>query len=136
MPQHRVPTAIQEARGSFLRHPERKRARSGEPKPTGELGEPPEHMERDEKAAWRELAALVPPGVAKNCDRWAFENTVILQVKNRKGRANAGEQSLLKGYLAALGLTPADRSRVHAAAPKDKADDPLSRLLSPSLKPQ
>src|ERR1039458_6561198 len=116
MPQPRVPTAKLEARGSFLKHPERKRARKNEPQPTGELGDPPKHLDRDEKAAWIYVASLLPPGVAKNRDRVAMEEIACLLVSCRKRRA-----------------TSADSSRVSASQPEKPKNDPWDRVQSPKL---
>jgi hypothetical protein len=140
MPQHRVPTAIQEARGSYLRHPERKRARSGEPKPAGPIGSPPQQLKADEKDCWLELIEI-NPNVLELRDRWHVEETACLMALSRRLRAvgqrlKAAEQSQLMNNLAKMGMNPADRSRVHASQPEDKSDDPLSRLLSPTAKPQ
>src|SRR5690349_2731812 len=128
MARPRKPTASLEAAGSFQRHPERKAARSGEPTPTGSLGEPPEGLEGEEKAIWRELATLLPPGVAGNSDRFAFEELVRLKAGARRRRLNAGEQGLLLSYLSKFGLTPSDRSKV--SAKDDSAQDPLEAFLS------
>src|ERR1035437_9272971 len=133
MPQPRVPTAKLEARGAYLKHPERKRARKNEPQPTGELGDPPKHLDRDEKAAWIYVASILPPGVAKNSDRVAMERAACLLVACRKRRANSAEQNLLKGYLRDFGMTPADRSRLSASQPEKPKNDPWDRVQSPKL---
>ena len=76
MPKPRVPTAILEARGSFEKHPERKRARAGEPEVTGELGNAPPSLDGEEASIWTELTLLLTPGVAGRSDRSAFEELV------------------------------------------------------------
>jgi hypothetical protein len=135
MPQPRVPTSTLEAKGSFLKHPERKRARAREPKPTGELGDPPEEMPRDEKAAWQYLVSIIPAGVAKNSDRIAMEEMACLLVACRSKRATAGERQLLRNYLAAFGMTPSDRSRVSTmgATPSATKKDAFAEFLKPSI---
>jgi hypothetical protein len=90
MPQRRVATSVLQARGAFLRHPERKRARAGEPQPEGELGPPPPHLSSHQQEVWDELADIVPPGVAAKSDRIAFEVLVLLMEKFRKGKAKTG----------------------------------------------
>jgi len=117
MPAHRVPTSSLESKGSFLKHPERKRARADEPKPTGELGEPPNDLDGEEKKAWYYLASLLAPGVVSNMDRASMEEMACLRVICKGKRATAAERQLYRGYLAAFGMTPADRSRVRASAP-------------------
>ena len=118
-----------EARSAFLKHPERKRARAAEPKPTGELGNPPDDLQPDEKKAWSYLAGLLAPGVAKDMDRAAMEEAARLRVICRTNRATAAERLLYRNYLAAFGMTPADRSRITATPSAPTADDPLSKLL-------
>jgi hypothetical protein len=133
MPQPRVPTAKLEARGAYLRHPERKRARKNEPQPTGELGEPPKHLDRAEKAAWNYVASLLAPGVAANRDRIAMEEIACLLVSCRRKRATSAERNLLRGYLRDFGMTPADSSRVSARQPEQSKNDPWAKLVSPKL---
>ncbi len=88
MPQRRTLTRVLKARGSHVRHPERARARSREPKYTGALGAPPDKMQRAHKELWAELDGLVPPGVAEHSDRWTFEVLVCLMAKFRSGAAH------------------------------------------------
>jgi hypothetical protein len=123
MPQPRTPTAKLEARGAYLKHPERKRARAQEPQPTADLGDPPKELNAEEKKAWLYIAGCLTPGVAKVSDRIAMEEAACLLVTCRSKRATAAERNLLKAYLRDFGMTPADRSRVQASAPpaaKDK----------------
>ncbi len=98
MARTRTPTAKLQAKGSFLRHPERKRARAQEPRPAGALGGPPERLSNIQKALWLELAAMIPTGVAHDCDRWAVELLVCQMSKFRRGRANGSEIGKLKAY--------------------------------------
>jgi hypothetical protein len=117
MPQNRVATSVLEARGAFLKHPERARARKNEPKPTSELGYPPEHMSTKQQEIWHELAATIPSGVAAKSDRVAMEIIVHLTEKLRKHQTRTGELSPLSSLLGKMGMIPADRSRVSASAP-------------------
>ena len=128
MPRPRVPTTILEARGSFEKHPERKRARAAEPEVIGELGEAPASLDVEEGSIWKELALLLTPGVAGGSDRSAFEELVRLKARSRKRELNAAEQGLLLNYLVKFGMTPSDRSRV--AAPRGENADALDRFLA------
>ena len=92
MARSRTPTAILEAKGSFLRNPKRKMARKNEPKPNGE-GEPPNSLTAAQKRAWRYLAGLLAPGVAKSMDRAAFEEMACLRVLCKTGTAKVAEPS-------------------------------------------
>ncbi len=134
MPTPRKPTALLESSGAFLKHPERRKEREGEPQPTGELGDPPDDLGREEKAAWRYLANLLPTGVATNMDRAAFEEMACLRVICRGGRATAAERQQYSNYLSRFGMTPADRSRVKSAK-DEKSNSPWDKLMG-MQKPQ
>jgi hypothetical protein len=124
MSRPRIPTSTLANRGSFIHNPDRLEARANEPTPTGELGEPPASLTHLQKSIWLELAALIPPGVAGNCDRWIVEIAVKLMSKVRRGVAKGVEVSQLLACLSRMGMTPADRSRVKAniAADLEKSD--------------
>ena len=138
MSRPRVPTAQLQAKGSFLRHPERKRAREHEPKPKGPLGEPPADFDKEHKAVWHEHAAIIPPGVATSWDQTAFEVLVCLIVNFRRRRRNAisqvvGEIGQMNKLFTQFGMTPSDRSRVTATPQEEKKFDPLAEFIG---KPQ
>ena len=120
---NRTPTAILEARGSFIGHKNRKEARAGEPVVTKRLGSPPKTFTDEQKKLWREFAKMVPAGVATYADRWAVEIVVCAMTKFRAGTITGGERSQLTSLLSRFGLTPADRSRVVATlAPKEESE--------------
>ena len=120
---NRTPTAILEARGSFIGHKNRKEARAGEPVVTKKLGGPPKALTDEQKGIWREFAKVVPEGVATYADRWAVEIVVCAMAKFRAATITGGERSQLTGLLSKFGLTPADRSRVVATlAPKEESE--------------
>ena len=131
-----TPTQILDKRGSFLRHPERKRAREGEPKPNAPLGNPPAELDREHKCVWRKVAAKIPFGVASNCDEVAFEILVCLIVSFRQRRRQnvpqvVGEIAQMNKLFTQFGMTPADRSRVHAETTIETKNDPWAQFLSP-----
>ena len=127
------PSAISDAKGYYLKHPERKPV--GEPVVTKPLGGPPKHLTDDEKKLWREFAKMVPYGVAKFSDRWAVEKLVRLFDKERKGTIRVAEGGQLLALFAKFGLTPSDRTKIHADAPKgDELDDFLAG--QPATKPR
>ena len=90
---HRTPTAILEARGSFIGHKNRREARAGEPIITKPLGCPPRTLTEDQKKIWREFAHMVPGGVATFADRWAVEVIVCAMAKFRAGTAKGTDMS-------------------------------------------
>jgi phage terminase small subunit len=105
-----VPTAILDARGSFLKHPERRRP--NEPQEARPLGNAPMCLTPEQKKLWREIARNLPPGVGKISDRYAFEILVRLLAKERADSINNNERGQLIKLLGSFGMTPADRSKV------------------------
>jgi hypothetical protein len=118
-----TPTAILEARGSFINHKNRRDARAGEPVVTKKLGSPPKTFTDEQKKLWHEFAKIVPAGVATYADRCAVEIVVCAMAKFRSGTITGAERSQLTSLLSRFGLTPADRSRVVATlAPKEESE--------------
>ena len=104
------PTAILDAKGAFLTHPERRRP--NEPYETRPLGSPPKYLSDEAKKLWKEIAHNLPPGVGKVSDRHAFEMLVRLMAKERADCINNNERGQLIKLLGSFGMTPADRSKI------------------------
>ena len=120
------PTAILDAKGSFLKHPER--ARPNEPRATEPLGTPPKYLTAAEKKVWKELAKQLLPGVAFASDRVAFELLVRLTAKMRTNQmTKTSDMTTLISLCSRFAMTPADRSRVSVEKPKDSS---LSSFLN------
>lgn len=118
----RTPTAISDAKGYYIKHPERKPV--NEPIVTEPLGGPPTKMTKDEKKVWKELAKQVPPGVAKVSDRGPFEILVRLFTKERAGTLKVGHMGSMLSLFSRFGMTPSDRAKVHGdAPPSDELED-------------
>jgi len=133
LPRPRKPTAVLEASGAFINHPNRKRPH--EPKPDGVLGDPPQHLSQSERVLWFEIATEIPSGVATNADRPAFEILVCLFNQFRQSRRITGaELSQLTGLFGRFGMTPADRSKVKVS--NDNAQDPLEAFLGQQPSPE
>jgi phage terminase small subunit len=105
-----VPTEILDARGSFLKHPERRRP--NEPQETRLLGNAPRCLTAEQKKLWGEISHNLPPGVGKVSDRHAFEMLVRLMAKERADSINNNERGQLIKLLGSFGMTPADRSKI------------------------
>ena len=103
---NRTPTAILEARRSFINHKNRRDARAGEPVVTKKLGSPPKTFTDEQKKLWREFAKMVPAGVATYADRWAVEIVVGAMAKFRAGTITGAETGHLTSLLFRFGLTP------------------------------
>jgi hypothetical protein len=122
MPRPRTPTAILEATGQLAHDPKRYATRLTEPKPNTSLGTAPKHLTTAQKKVWKELSSTAPDGVLTGCDRWIVETSVILMSKIRTGNFTSTDIGHLRSCLAAMGMTPADRSRV-SATPNAISDD-------------
>jgi hypothetical protein len=131
MARPRKPTNVLTLSGSFIAHPERARARADEPEPVGEVGEPPAHLSPEEKAAWREIVDMCPPGVLALSDRLILEHGSRLLAQLRKDRTYIDSRLMLRleGTLGRLGLSPADRSRVSAATKPAGSGKPANPFL-------
>jgi phage terminase small subunit len=126
MGRNMTPTAIQDAKGYFQRHPERKRAAATEDgKP---LGSPPKHLSEMEAELWKEMKKDLLPGVAKKSDRHAFETMVVLKLRERSGLILAADRGQLITLYSHFGLTPASRCKIAVpAAPKSSLADFLKK---------
>jgi hypothetical protein len=76
------------------------------------LGKPPKGMNKDTRACWLELQAIVPQGYMTAMDRPAAELLCSLWAKQRKDKLMSTQQRLLSTLFTRFGLTPADRSLV------------------------
>lgn len=119
----RTPTLKLEQRGAFDKHPERKRARSKEPKVADPLGDPPPELNVLEVTIWQEIQAT---GFWLTiADRLQVEIAVRALGRFRAGDLKAG--NLAQGALAKLGFNPTDRSRIHHENPNERNSDPAEK---------
>ena len=117
----RTPTSILELRGGFKNRPSRRR--DNEPKPTGDIGDPPKRLKtKDLKAAWREIVDICPPGVLTNADRLHLEIICYLLTEFRENPRDfmASKLARLEAMLGKCGLTPADRSKISGLGTRKK----------------
>lgn len=133
----RTPTSILALKGAFRKNPNRKRP--DEPKESRPLGDPPGRIPANCIPYWQEIVDMVSGGVLTYRDRWAVEiaarmmekfsrqtdaQTILelaregeLSAEDIKALASreaisASEINLLNRMLAAMGMTPADRSKL------------------------
>jgi hypothetical protein len=111
----RKPTRLLEISGAFKKDPQRRR--NHEPIPSGPLGDPPGFLPEPVKACWRELNAMIPPGVLAVSDRWAVELAARAMANARDGSITNAERAVLSSLLGRMGLTPVDRARIAAPPP-------------------
>lgn len=115
VPAHRKPTTTLKLAGAFAKDPARGRARRREPAPNGPIGAPPRHLKKLEREAWLRIVAEAPTGVLTKADRIIVELTASLLALKRTKPLSGFLAQQLRACCAALGMTPADRSRVGAS---------------------
>ncbi|HZQ25278.1 MAG TPA: hypothetical protein VFA89_20995 [Terriglobales bacterium] len=123
-----LPMEIQDAKGAYIAHPDRKPENA--PQPEGELPiEPPASMRLTPKMKdiWREVVQMLAPEVGKSTDIYAVESLVRLKVKERSGRITGAERGQLITLYGRFALTPSDRVKVHVEKPKQSA---LSKFMT------
>ena len=111
MSRPRKPTKILELSGA---RKSRLRQRADEPQPTGPIGEPPEHLLEPEADAWREIAGILPDGVAGMSDRIALERLarLIHMARSQPADWTSAREKDLASYLSRFGMTPGDRGKL------------------------
>lgn len=129
MPRPRTPLSIAEDTGALDHNPKRFADRVNVPQPEGPIGDPPEFFDDYQKAIWKEVVALPAKGVLTSADRLLVETTVYLVAMQRIGDIKPVDRGHLRACLGSMGLTPADRTRVHGTDDKPKSEDPLSILF-------
>ncbi len=120
MSRPRTPTNILKLKGADKKNPRRFKDRENEPENINEIGMPPIHLSKMEKAAFNEIVNLSIDGVLGGSDTIAVEMAATLLIKCRgqfkvNGEtllASAAEQGQFFKYLSQFGMTPADRSKI------------------------
>jgi phage terminase small subunit len=124
----RTPTKVLELRGSFKKHPERRREREQEPEVTATLGAAPEALDEASKARWNELKKTLPWLTV--ADRFLVEQTCQLITLQRMGKATVAQQKLLQANLNLMGATPSGRAKVKVPPTMPKKQTNPFRSLS------
>jgi hypothetical protein len=134
MARPRTPTEVLSLKGAFKKHPERKDARKGEPRPSGELGDPPAFLSPQQAEIWLELANICPPRVLTNADRWTVEIAVRLMAKVRDESITNGQLAQLIVCLSRMGMTPSDRSKIGIPENAEE-ENPFEEIARETNKP-
>ena len=132
MSRPRKPTEQLRASGAAQNHPERLKAREGEPIVSEPLGSPPPHLNPLELDVWREIEAMIPARVATAADALALECLVKLTIQIRteeKPTASLFAQALT--YMGRFGLTPSDRAKMTVPEKGDEEDPWQSMFGTP-----
>lgn len=100
--------------GAFKRNPSRGKARENEPKPNGEIGDPPDHMPANVAECWREIVGFAHPGVLCKADRLIVEHAarILSLLRAEQWGGNPALLIRFESVLGKLGMSPADRSKV------------------------
>ena len=116
MANFRTPLAKAKLSGAVSKNPQRYRGRA-EPATSGNpVGDPPTHLSKGAKTAWKEAADILNWLVVE--DRLALEIaaqaiTAIRETAASGEPIRAGQLTAARQALASLGATPADRSKIH-----------------------
>ena len=110
----RKPTAILEAKGAYVKDPQRRR--KSEPKPLRGIGEARPSRSCDYIKVWDELVNDIPPGVLFCSDRVWLEIAVTLLCEFRElgSEFSGAKLNQLQKALSHLGMSPVDRTRIVA----------------------
>jgi hypothetical protein len=140
MARPRTPTAQLEARGAFLKHPERERVGSEVLEAQPGLEFPRKGLAKNLVPIWLEIKGYLAPGVLKQSDGPAFE-TLVRLVAIERGMRKIGkvkfpltdpERGQMIKLFSLFGMTPSDRSKVHVDAPKESAIAKFLRRSKPT----
>ena len=106
----RKPTKILELRGAYVKHPERRKDRVGEPEVSTPLGPPPAYLDASEKERWDDVARMA--FWATGSDRGVVEIAARLWARMVRREASNADIKQLESAFRCLGCDPVDRTRV------------------------
>ena len=146
-----LPVAVKKIKGTL----QKCRTNPHEPRPTGQLGEPPEYMSDIAKEAWTYAVLNAPKGLLSSLDasvleRWANCAGLYREALAKINRSGVAGMIIktpsgilrrsplmdvirdlaleMKGYESEMGFTPASRSRVQVAQEQKHSDDPWADI--------
>jgi hypothetical protein len=101
-------------KGTEQAHPERMRARAGEPEPVGGIGPCREQLGPEIAEAWDYIVGCAAPGVLTSMDRIAVQLAAALLARFWLApiAVDPKDVARLHALLGSMGMTPADRSKV------------------------
>lgn len=123
MAQPRVPRAKAAIEARDVKNPQRFKNRK-EPRSPGELGDPPEWMGGEQRAAWKIFQREIP--WLTESHRCLVEIATIIRARLASGE-EVGVQAinLLRQCLGQMGATPSDASKVTLPEDDEEDDDIL-----------
>ena len=120
------PTALKEINGSAKKNPGR--INQNEPKDSRGIGPAPSYFDKSQKAIWDEIVTNCIAGVLTQADRFAVEMTSLLLFEFRLDPQEfpSSKMAQLVKLCSQMGMTPADRSKIHL--PGEKPKNPFESL--------
>ena len=146
-----LPVAVKKIKGTL----QKCRTNKHEPRPGGQLSEPPEYMSDIAKEAWIYAVQNAPPGLLSSLDasvleRWANCAGLYREALGKINRSGVAGMIIktpsgilrrsplmdvirdlaqeMKGYETEMGFTPASRSRVQVPQDSVNKNDPWSEI--------
>jgi len=123
MARPRQPAKILDLRGAFAKNPARRREDAEGDKPFN--SDPPAHLPEGAVRAWRYVVERLPKVAMFNCDEIAVEIAATLLAQFWLSR-DIDTLKELRQWLAKLGMTPVDRTKIPPADPGGKSKNPFS----------
>lgn len=127
MGRNRLPVAVQDAKGYYDEHPERFPEGVEALEDAPPLDVPPARLDEPHRDIWREIVAVLVPGVLKVSDARAFESMVRLIYKEQEGTIEIGERGQLIKLYSLFGMTPADRTKIQV---EKKPQSAITKFLT------
>ncbi len=123
MPRTPQPREVAELKGSVKKNSQR--YKNEVPKNPHGLGQAPEHMMAECRAAWFEIETYALPGVLTASDRLMMEVLANLLAEYRLNPLMfpVSKYPHLIGGLAKLGMSPADRQKIGVTKPEKKDNE-------------
>lgn len=125
MARQRTPLSVAIATGRTIK--DRKRFLNRANPKVGKVGQPYEHMTREQSALWREYVAEFPWLAASDRMQLRMLCELIREQESNPDEFPFCKLNLIRQILNSFGGSPTNRSRV--AAPIDDADDPSRKFL-------
>jgi len=128
MARPRKPTNVLELKGAFKKDPQRSAERENEPEAVGDVGEPADNLNEHQKACWHDLVGRCHAGVLCAADAPFMEYAAKVWSQIRLSEEIDPKLGIrFETICARLGMTPADRSKVQVAKPKEN-ENPFAKF--------
>ncbi len=121
-----TPIKTLELKGAYLHDPKRRKVENITDKA---IGDPPTHLDENEKKIWAEIIFYQPPGLVVATDRPALAKFCQLEAKTRAKNITASEAQLWLKLLQLFGMTPSSRAALATPA-KPAATNPFGEFVS------